>query len=238
MRKLMYMVLAGFLGVCPVAQADLGVERTRVVQVGDSPISVRVWNDGARDSLVQVWIDVGDGNARPEQLKVPYAVIAPMFKLAPGRNRDIVIRAISGHALPQDQESAFWLNILDVPSSVRSDAASRIDYAVTWRIKLFHRPVDLKGSTRAAAAALEWSVEGGDGDRRLTARNASAFHVSLADLAVDGRRIDLKPDEALISPFSTWSLDLGSDGNGKQLSFRWVDDNGKTQAGQSQLSSR
>lgn len=238
MRRFIYIMVAGLLAVCPLAQADLGVEHSRVVQAGDSPVSVRVWNDGVRDSLVQAWIDVGDGAARPEQLKVPYVVVPPMFKLSPGRNRDIMIRAISGQSLPQDRESVFWLNILDVPAGVRQDTAPKLEYAVNWRIKVFHRPKNLKGSVDTAASVVDWQIESSGETSRLIARNPTPFHVILARLDLDGRQLLLEPSNALIAPFSEWSLPLHGDTEGVQLNFRWVDDAGRARNGQASVSGR
>ncbi|TIK68122.1 hypothetical protein E4416_01485 [Stenotrophomonas maltophilia] len=208
------------------ARADLGVERTRVVQVGQSAISVRVWNDGARDSLVQTWVDTGDGSVRPEDLKVPYMTVPPMFKLAPGGSRDILLRRIQAMELPQDRESAFWINILDVPSVARAEDTLNLDYAVSWRIKLFHRPAGLKGSPEAAAASLRWGMDRNGATIRLWARNDSALHVSLAKLGLDGRELELKPTNALIKPFSTWSFPLDEEVEGARLEFTWIDDEG------------
>lgn len=238
MRRLSMMAtLVALIGMCFMAHADLGVEHTRLVQRDGSPVSMRIWNDGPRDSLVQAWIDVGEASERPEQLRVPYVIAPPMFKLSPGRHRDIVIRPISGQVLPSDRESVFWLNILDIPSRVQSDEASKIEYAVSWRIKLFHRPLGLKGSSQSAAAALEWGVEKQGGADRLIARNGSAFHVSLTELSVDGRRVELQPSDALIAPFSTSTFSLSEGDAGVRIRFRWVDDKGKSQPGEALASS-
>ncbi|MGT9866180.1 fimbrial biogenesis chaperone [Stenotrophomonas maltophilia group sp. P373] len=220
------LIAAVLMGGCLEARADLGVERTRAVQIGDSVVSVRVWNEGTRDSLVQAWVDAGNESARPEDLKVPYMVLPPMFRLPAGRNHDILLRRIQGVALPQDRESAFWINILDVPSAARAEDTLNLDYAVSWRIKLFHRPARLKGSPEAAAASLRWGMDRNGATSRLWARNDSALHVSLAKLGLDGRELELKPTNALIKPFSTWSFPLDEEVEGARLEFTWIDDEG------------
>lgn len=232
------LIAVALVGGCLDARADLGVEHTRVVQVGHSAVSVRVWNDGVRDSLVQTWVDTGDGSVRPEDLKVPYMVAPPMFKLAPGRTRDILLRRIQAVDLPQDRESAFWINILDVPSTAYVEGTSNLDYAVSWRIKLFHRPAGLNGSLEATVASLNWGMEKVGATARLWARNDTALHVSLAKLTLGGRELELKPADALIKPFSTWSLLLDVEAAGTQLAFTWIDDEGIAHRRNSVVSSR
>lgn len=233
MRKLQAVVVAVLMAIVGAARADLGVEGSRLVYTSDeSSAAMRVWNRGDRSSLIQAWIDVGDPDAKPEELRPPLMVTPPMFRLPPGSNRDLTVRAVTAQSLPIDRESLLWLNVLDIPArAVASDAATGPEYAVRWRLKVFYRPVSLVGSVESAAASLKWRlVTDQQGAARLLASNDSPFHVSVAELQLGGVALPVPPDRAVIAPFTSWSLDLPSTSarNG-ELRMLWVDDHGKWQ---------
>lgn len=222
--------LALLLATSSVAHADVGVEHTRLVyRAEDRSVSLRVWNRGKTPSLIQAWIDDGNIDAAPEALRVPFIATPPMFRLEPGRNRDIGVRALNTGQLPTDRESLYWLNVLDVPA-LKQVAAKELqpEYAVHWRLKIFHRPAGLEGSAAAAAAGLGWRIEQDKGWYLLRAVNNSGFHVTLVALEIHGKRLSVPLDDAIVAPRSTWALPLSSSDAGVAGALRvtWVNDEG------------
>lgn len=221
------------IAIAGAAHADLGIEHSRLIYpAGESSVALRLWNKGERSSLVQSWIDVGDRSAKPETLRAPLMATPPVFRLNPGQNRDLLVRGVSEQSLPQDRESLLWLNVLDVPARAAVTAAGADpEYAVSWRLKVFYRPLGLTGTAEEAANALSWRwVSDQQGTVHLRADNTSAFHVSLGGLSLGDVPLPLTPDRAVIAPRSTWSLALAQsvvpDG---ELRIRWMDDRGKAQ---------
>lgn len=229
MHVLKWLLLACAGAVPAVAHADLAVHRTRIVHAGgEASTTLRIWNQGKTASLVQAWIDAGDRSASPEQLRLPFAVVPPLLRLQPGANRDLRVQLVNAAGLPQDRESVFWLNILDVPGRAKDAGSPAFEYSVRWRLKLFHRPAGLPGSASEAAEGLRWSVETlPDGRLRIHARNDSPYHVSLAEVTMGTQPLEVGADQALVSPYSDWSLDASAQGarSGlEDLEFVWIDD--------------
>ncbi|GMR28335.1 fimbrial chaperone [Stenotrophomonas sepilia] len=230
MRTLLAFAFGLLVTIAGSARADVGVEHSRLVYASDRPwVSMRVWNQGERSSLIQAWIDMGDPDAKPEALRAPLMVTPPLFRLPPGGNRDLIVRAVDAASLPADRESLLWLNVLDIPARVQSpDAGVEPEYAVRWRLKVFYRPASLVGTVEGAASSLVWRrAMDQQGNVRLQASNDSPFHVSLAGLSLGGVSLPLPPDRSVISPHATWSLDLPSNADREgELRIRWVNDQG------------
>jgi chaperone protein EcpD len=64
--------------------------------------------------------------------------------------------------VPQDRESVFWLNVLEIPPKPVGKA-NHIQLTVRSRLKLFYRPAGLAGSPKAAVAQLRWRLVRGSG---------------------------------------------------------------------------
>lgn len=233
MRVVAALIIALQAAATFAARADIGVEHTRVVyKAGQSATNTRIWNKGQQTSLVQAWIDDGDDSAAPESLKVPFVVAPSVFRLEPGRSRDIVLRAIGGNSLPADRESVFWLNVLDVPARVPGAGGVSLDYAVRWRAKLFYRPSGLPGRADDAAGSLHWSIrEEADGGLHLIAHNPTPFHVSLDAVVLAERKLRPSAGGNLVHPLGEWSMPLEPADHGAKrvtsLQATWLDDAGK-----------
>ncbi|AOX62912.1 molecular chaperone [Stenotrophomonas sp. LM091] len=218
-------LLAGAISI--PAHAAVTLQGTRIVHDASKgrDVTVQASNRGELPAMVQVWIDNGDSQARPEHVRTP-------FRLTPAEPR--LLQAHQGQAfrvtyaprpgeapLPTDRESLFYFNLLDIPPKPK-DAAGRnlLQFAVRTRVKLFHRPEGLQGAARDAAAALQWSA---DGDA-LQVRNPSAYHVTLSTLTLaDGRKLDVD----MIAPGTEVRLPLPQGTTmPATVSFQWLDDYG------------
>jgi chaperone protein EcpD len=185
--------------------ASVIISGTRVVYpAGDREITVKTDNTGKQPVLVQAWIDDGDLKSRPGTVKVPFVLMPPVFRIDPAKGQTIRI-VYTGDPLPQDRESVFWLNVLEIPPKVDDSASTTaLQLAFRSRIKLFFRPAGLDGEGAAAAAkGIQWAVvpdQGGKG-HELRATNPSAFNVTVlkAQVDYDGRTFKTT-DGAMIAP--------------------------------------
>ncbi|WP_334042522.1 fimbria/pilus periplasmic chaperone [Burkholderia ambifaria] len=185
--------------------ASVIISGTRLVYPArDREITVKMDNTGKQPALVQTWIDDGDIKSRPGTVKVPFVLMPPVFRVDPAKGQTIRI-VYTGDPLPQDKESVFWLNVLEIPPKVEeSTSTTALQLAFRSRIKLFFRPAGLDGEGAVAAAkGVRWAVvpsESGQG-RELRATNPSAFNVTVlkAQVAYDGRTFTTK-DGAMIAP--------------------------------------
>lgn len=199
-------------------------------------VSIQAENRGDQAALVQVWIDTGDSNARPEDLRTP-------FRLTPSEPR--LLQAHQGQAfrityaprpadepLPSDRESVLYFNLLDIPPKpAGAGTTNLLQFAIRTRIKLFHRPAGLRGDARDAAGQLVWTLEKGS----LRIVNPSAYHVTLSTLSLpDGSPLELALD--MIAPGQSTRIPLPS--NSAQpafVSYQWLDDYGAQREGRGSL---
>jgi len=230
----------GLLALSFISRADIAIQATRLVHQGSERMVVqRIWNQGEVASMIQSWIDTGQGNDSPQADRLPFFVTPPLFQLEPGRNRDISVRLVDAASLPRDRESLYWLNILDLPASKKTGDAMNISYAVRWRVKLFHRPAGLAGAAEAAPAQLAWRMQKGEaGVVQLRAQNDTPYHINLRELSVGDAEIELDPDSAVIAPFSEWTVGIPEPAarKGAVVKVLWLDDKGEGQSLQANVS--
>ncbi|BAU72073.1 fimbrial biogenesis chaperone [Metapseudomonas furukawaii] len=213
----------------PQAEASIVVNGTRFVYAAKQPeISVRASNEGTQPSLVQAWVDRGDPATRPEQADAPFLLMPPIFRLDPGKGQSLRL-TFTGEALPADRESVFWLNVLDVPPQPQGEGGNFMQFAIRTRVKLFYRPVGLPGSAADAIEQVSWRLSEGDSGRVLRATNASAFHVSFSDVALESGGQRYEAGDGMLPPFGTLDLPLptqvGTNASGKVVTH-WINDYG------------
>ena len=195
----------------PHAAAGVVVDGTRVVYAeAKREVTINIRNPGETPSLVQAWLDAGDPHAKPGDSKVPFVLTPPLFRLDPTKVQSL--RVVYTHdPLPEDRESLFWLNVLDIPprASANPDAPNQLELAFKHRLKVFFRPAGLAGSAADAPARLTWKLLSKDGKLvGIEARNPTAYHVSLIQVTATagGHPVDVKAD--MVDPFASRSFDL------------------------------
>ncbi len=204
------LVATGFTAA-PYAVAAVVVDGTRVVYpAAKREVTINIRNPGATPSLVQAWLDAGDPRVKPGESKAPFVLTPPLFRLDSTKVQSV--RLVYTHdALPQDRESLFWLNVLDIPprAAANSDAPNQLELAFKHRMKVFFRPVGLTGSAADAPARLTWKLLSKDGKLvGIEASNPTAYHVSLIQViaTAGGQPVTLKAD--MVDPFTSRSFDL------------------------------
>jgi chaperone protein EcpD len=202
---------ATLLSAADCACAGIVVDGTRVVYPASRrEVTIQIRNPSDRPSLVQAWLDAGGAKARPGESKVPFVMTPPLFRLDPTKAQSL--RLVYTHEpLPEDRESVFWLNVLDIPPRVAPNPQSpnQLEVAFKHRMKVFFRPASLKGSAADAPARLTWKLLSRDGKLvGLQASNPTAYHVSLIEIiaTVAGRPVALKAD--MVDPFASRSFDV------------------------------
>ena len=167
---------------------------------------MRLDNRHAHPVLVEAWVEHGaprtpDSRDGASFSIVPFAPHPPLVRIEPGKGQALRVHRLPG-PLPQDRETLFSLNVLDIPPDLpATSTASAMKIALHTRVKLFHRPAGLPGSASKAPAALRWRIE----SDALQIDNPTPFHVSIARVVV-GERIDLRGD--MVAPFSVHTLRL------------------------------
>ncbi|MDF3839160.1 fimbria/pilus periplasmic chaperone [Cupriavidus basilensis] len=189
--------------------ASVVIAGTRVIyNAGEPETTIRLTNNGKAPSLTQVWIDKGDINASPSNLDVPFTVTPPVSRLDPSKAQTLRI-AYTGEALPQDKETVFWLNVLDIPPKAKAEGdVNLLQLAFRSRIKLFFRPAGLHGQAEEAPMQVTWKlVRGG-----IEASNPTSYHVSYAAIEVKaGSKVAKFEDGGMVGPGETKVFPLKGD---------------------------
>ncbi|MCY1216164.1 putative fimbrial chaperone YadV [compost metagenome] len=214
------------------AQASVVIAGTRVIyQATDAEVTVKLSNEGQAPALTQSWIDSGDLRAAPSAIDVPFTLTPPVARIDPGKAQTLRI-VYTGEPLPQDHESVFWLNVLEVPPrpAAEDSDSNKLQLAFRSRIKLFFRPSGLKDSAAEAPAAVSWRVTRAGAHAALEAHNPTAYHVSFSgvELLGGGKRVR-SSEGGMVAPGQTAVFPLAGDavpGADSKVRYRAISDFG------------
>ena len=192
------MVLAWLLScILPSADASMVIDGTRIIFPGDKKeIAVRATNMGETPSLTQVWVDDGRVQNQPEKDSAPFIVLPPIVRIEPGKGQSWRL-VFNGSRLPQDRESLFWFNLLDIPPEPKNGTAiNYLQLAIRSRIKLFYRPAGVAAEKMAPENALRWALS--------PTGNASSRYITIDSITLNGQ----KQSAGMVAPFSSLEIAL------------------------------
>lgn len=219
------------------AHASVVVAGTRVIyNASDKEVTLKLSNAGKAPALTQVWLDKGDPKASPTSIEVPFTVTPPVARIDPGKGQTLRI-LYTGEALPQDKESVFYLNMLEVPPKPdAADNRNSMQLAIRTRIKFFFRPTGLQGSALDAPAKVTWRLVSNGKQDVLEGHNPTPYHVSFAALDVTGgARFD---EGDMIAPGETRQFPLTGtvgQGSGRKVHYHAINDYGGPTEGDAPL---
>lgn len=178
------------------ALASVVITGTRVIYPGDArEKTVQMTNRDAFPNVIQAWIDVNDPASTPDTAKAPFLVNPTVSRMAPGSGQTLRI-IYTGSGLPQDRESLFHLNVLQIPPRNAAKAEqNQMLLMLRNRLKLFYRPAGIPGSPEQLPEKLRFSlVQNGTG-WRVKVENPTGYHASFggATLSVGERQWTLAP---------------------------------------------
>ena len=181
--------------------ASVMIHATRLIYSSNArDVNIEVSGEGDQPSLVQLWVDDGDPTRLPENSNAPFLIIPPVARINPGQSQSFRITALP-HLLEEkkDQESLFWLNILDIPAKPKTDFKENNNYlqlAIRSRIKVFFRPKQLDRDAASAAAKIRWHYQ----ENILSIENPTPYFVIIKSV-LDHMQNDLMPQGLELKPF-------------------------------------
>ncbi|WP_240920349.1 fimbrial biogenesis chaperone [Metapseudomonas otitidis] len=207
------------------AQGGIVITGTRVIYPGEErEITVQMTNNGELPALAQAWIDQSPNIESVATARSPFLLTPPVSRVNPGKGQSLRIRLLE-QGLPQDRESLFWLNVLELPPKPAAGSASnKLQVAFSSRLKLFYRPKGL-GSLESGIGTLQWMVRDGE----LVCSNPGPFHITFVGIRLDGQNIPLDNGSAMVAPKETLRLPLKGlhQASGKApVEFRIINDFG------------
>lgn len=232
-RRLLALACGLALAACAAgARADISVDGTRFVYPArEKSITLRAGNPGSAPILVQMWIDQGQGQDDLAKLSMPFALVPPLFRLDPGERKAVQLR-YTGEPLPQDRESLFWINFVEVPSTGAKGEGLRVQIGLS--MKLLFRPPGLAGGPRDAPGKLRWAYRSEGAATQLEAENPTPYNVTLRALKPRGAQ-GPGLESIAVPPYATarfaWSGPLPRGAADITLDYLAVDDFGLTSPG-------
>lgn len=224
--------------------AGVVIMGTRVVYPAQQKsINVQLHNGDMAPSLVQAWMDTGEASAPPDAVKVPFITTPPVFRMDPKSGQTLRVM-YTREALPQDRESLFYLNVLDIPAKpdVRDNPtpAQDVNYlqlAVRSRIKFFFRPDHLTLSPDEAYDRVVWSLKKQASRVTLTADNRTPYFITYSQIAVHSAGKTLAVHQpGMVAPWSSGEFPLDNNiPHAGRIAWTVINDYGGYRQGESEL---
>ncbi|EQB4331763.1 fimbrial biogenesis chaperone [Providencia stuartii] len=224
--------------------ASVIINGTRVIYNEKSKSkTVQLVNDNKWPALVQVWLDNGDPNELPENIKTPFSITPPIFKMSAGAGQNLRLTYL-GDFLPKDKESIFYLNVLEIPPE-NEDTASQnkntMQIAIRTRVKLFYRPTDIKMPAQVNEK-LSFSIKKTAKGNELLVKNNSPWFITFQDVTLSEGNRKLSLEGNMVAPFSDIYLNRGKGVaipndfiNAKKVSYSVINDYGGLDSYESNL---
>lgn len=211
------------------AQASVIILGTRLIYPGNqSSLNVQLNNQDSSPALVQSWIEDKQGS----QAQVPFIITPPVTRVEGNQGQTLRITFTGTQALPQDRESLYYFNLLDIPpkpsKAYLKDNPNYLQFSVRSRLKLFYRPSNLPYPPAEAYKKVTWLAKGG----KLWADNPTPYYLTFTQATVGGKSA---PEAVMVAPFSQGEFDVKGVNNGQKVKWSLINDYGGDVAGESTI---
>lgn len=126
------------------------------------------------------------------------------------KSQNIRIRYTGEKKPPEEKESLFWVNVLEIPQNI--DAPNQLRIGLRTRIKFFFRPENLPIKPENATEKLNWHIEKRNGKPITIIQNNSPYHITFSSINIKTKNIsgtvELLPQNSMISPNSKVEFEL------------------------------
>lgn len=206
------------------AHAGVTVDGTRFIFDADKPsITFTVNNTAQQRYLVLSKVLDSQGQSGNQ---VPFITTPPLFPLLPGHSNIVRIMRTGG-GLPDDRESLFWLSVASIPETQSKPAANALQIAIRSRMKLFYRPVGLKGREEEAYRQLVWKAQGS----KAQVSNPTPYYVTLFNLRANDRTVE---NAGMVAPFASVVKNICPTSGRCVLQWQTINDYGRVMPLQTQ----
>ena len=203
---------------------------TRVIYPGNAKDhSIQLLNRDNFPNVVQLWMDIDNPESTPETADAPFVLLPAVFKVQANGGQTVRI-LYTGTALPQDRESVFYLNSLQIPPSNKADSSNKMLVMLRNRNKVFYRPESLTVSPNQVPSMLAFSLHHDTSGLQLEVHNPSPYFASFSQASLQvNERLSSIPI-AMVAPFSrtSWPVTnlIVASGSSAQLKFTLINDQG------------
>lgn len=165
-----------------LTQAGVSIDGTRIIfPTSSTSVGVQVRNEFSTPALVQTWIDNGNMNEIPPAEEIPFVISPPLSRVEPHQGQIIRVIQTGSPELPEDRESLFWFNLLDVPpDNPNLSTQNLLSFTVRTRIKMFYRPAKLKISINEAYNQIHFKYL--NDEQKLEVNNPTPYYITFVNI--------------------------------------------------------
>lgn len=224
--------LSIFIGLllCQQLYAGVIITGTRIIfPSNQNTVTVQLNNPADEPALIQTWLDDGDPLVMPEAGIIPFVVIPPVVEILPKKGQMLRLISNGAEKLPQDRESMYWFNILDIPA-VSEDKINenRLNISIRSRIKLFYRPNKLMMSQAKAFESVKSNYN--EKKQALYMGNSSPYYLNILNIdLINGSEKFIYSEPLIIAPFSSEVIKVKTLFIPKNINLNIINDYGATE---------
>ncbi|MFC0225513.1 fimbrial biogenesis chaperone [Serratia aquatilis] len=217
--------------VATPVMASVVMLNTRVIYpAGAQSQTIQLTNNDSIPYVVQMWSDINNPSSTPDTADGPFVAVPALFRIEPKTGQSVRL-VFTGKDLPQDRESVFYLNSVQIPpKNVAGAQQNQMMVVLRNRVKIFYRPKGITGEPEKIAEQLRFSLKQQSGQWVLTVNNDSVFHASFIKAAamVGDKQVPFKADMVAPKSQASWKLDKGasSPAGARKVTFTLVNDYG------------
>ncbi|WP_332401497.1 molecular chaperone [Vibrio metschnikovii] len=209
-------ILTTIIFFCSTLNASVVMTGSRVVYPAHmKEKNIQFKNNDSFPSLVQLWVDEGNIDSTPDNSDAPFIILPSVFKIGANSGQSVRLVYI-GDSLPNDRESVFYLNELQIPSVSKDIQDNKLLVMLKNRVKLFYRPDGLSVDKSEISNMLEFSFL--HKEPALEIKNTSPYYVSFNSLYIKLRNEQIKfipdmvpPFDRIIIPINDVNINRGED---------------------------
>ncbi len=178
------------------ANGAINLDRTRVIyDAAERSVSVLAVNATDKPYLLQSWLESSEG----DKITGPLVALPPLQRIDPQQKRQIRVSSVGDiSGLPQDRESLFYFNVLEIPPKSEFDNVLQITFQS--RLKLFYRP---KNMVRDQQALWQHKMLMSTQGQNITFENPTPYYIVVSSLSDSLSQGYPGFEELLLPPFST-----------------------------------
>jgi fimbrial chaperone protein len=196
-------------------EAGVALGATRVIYPADQKqTALGLSNSNNKDTfLIQSWVENNDGKKDGR-----FVITPPLFVMQGKKDNTLRIVDATIGSLAKDRESLFWINVKAIPSADKAQQKDNtLQLAITSRIKLLYRPLDLGISPEDAPGKLTFKRSG----KTLIITNPTPYFLTITELNAGTQALA----NAMAPPMGFVTVDLpGNTAN--SITYQTINDYG------------
>ena len=194
-----------------MASASVTMIGNRIIYPSDNAsVDVEFRNKDIIPYAVQTWLDDGDTESTPATAKAPFNASPALFRIAANGGQVLRIAFNGSRNLPQDRESVFYFNFLQIPpvnaGEESAQQKNKMLIMLKNRVKVFYRPVAIASGSKKFFDKINVTSQLKNGGTVINIENNSPFYASVIDVRIKHGKQVYKQKTEMIAPFSKGSV--------------------------------